>query len=99
MTYLNLTCSTKKGEKWREQERPSDDVLISSLVCSHSCCRTPGEGAGTQGAVPLPAGVAAARRCPGLQGQWRSAREGEAGAVQERRGEDRGDVQRASVGG
>jgi hypothetical protein len=40
--------------------------------------------------VPLPAGV---QDCRG------GAREGEAGAVQERRGEDRGDVQRASFGG
>jgi hypothetical protein len=58
---------------------------------------TSGGGAGTQAAVLLPAGCAAARRClggAGTQGQWRSAREGRGRGVQERRGEDRGDVQR-----
>jgi hypothetical protein len=60
-------------------------VLISPLVCSHSRCRTPG-GAGTQAAVPLPAGVQ--EEGQGRRGSGAVQEKGEAG------GRKRGDVQR-----
>jgi hypothetical protein len=58
VTWDSPHRSTEKGEKWGEQEEPSDDVLISSLVRSHrrletaavqQASRTAGEGAGDAG--------------------------------------------------
>jgi hypothetical protein len=81
----STTWSTEKGEKQGEQEGPSDDVLISSLVCSHRWLET---AAVQQVSRTAREGAECCSRRPPCSRRQSKSRT--AGAVQERRG----DVQR-----